>query len=95
MKTFLIAPALALAVAAGAGVAVASDDSPKVDVPKEQWMSIAQITEKLASEGYDVREIEVEDGAYEVSARDKDGNSIEAYLHPATGEIIESKSDDD
>lgn len=95
MIKYLIAPVLAFGVATGAGIAIASDDGPKVDVPKEQWMTIAQVAEKLASEGYDVREIEIEDGAYEISARDQDGKRFKAYLHPATGEVLESKSDDD
>lgn len=95
MIKYLIAPVLAFGVAAGAGIAIASDDGPKVDVPKEQWMTVAEIAEKLASEGYDVREIEIEDGAYEISARDQDGKRFKAYLHPGTGEVLESKSDDD
>jgi hypothetical protein len=94
MRKIMIAPIVAVAVASVAGFAMASDDSPGVDVPKEQWMSIAQIAERLASEGYEVREIEVEDGAYEVSAIDGDGKRFKAYLHPATGEVIKDKSDD-
>jgi len=91
MRKVLITSALVLATATAAGFAVASDDSVRVNVPKDQWMSFAQIAEKLTSQGYEIREIEIDDGAYEVSAT-KDGKRIKAYLHPATGEVLEQKT---
>ena len=91
MRKVLITSALVLATATAAGFAVASDDSVRVNVPKDQWMSFAQIGEKLTSQGYEIREIEIDDGAYEVSAT-KDGKRIKAYLHPATGEVLEQKT---
>ncbi|MCL4767237.1 MAG: PepSY domain-containing protein [Hyphomicrobiaceae bacterium] len=91
MRKMLIGSALAIATAAGAGYAAAADDRLGVNVPKEQWMSIAQIAEKLASQGYDIREIEIDDGAYEVSAI-KDGKRVKAYLHPGTGEVLRTKT---
>ncbi len=91
MRKVLITSALVLATATAAGFAVASDDSVRVNVPKDQWMSFAQIAEKLTSQGYEIREIEIDDGAYEVSAT-KDGKRIKAYLHPATGEVLKQKT---
>lgn len=93
MRKVLMTSALVLATVTGAGFAAASDDDVRVNVPKEQWLSIAQVAEKLAAQGYTVREIEVDDGAYEVSAT-KDGKRIKAYLHPATGEILKQKTRD-
>jgi hypothetical protein len=97
MRRFVIAPAVALAIASAAGIAVASDDDrgPRVDVPRDQWMSIAQVADKLESQGYRVREIETEHGAYEVSVYDKDGRRSKLYLHPATGEVLRGKPRDD
>ncbi|EKF43553.1 PepSY domain-containing protein [Nitratireductor indicus] len=94
MKSHLIASAVVLAIACGAGVAQASE-SPNLNVPKDQWMSIAQISDKFKTEGYDVRQVKIEKGVYEVYALDKDGKRIEALVHPATGEIIGSEMDDD
>jgi len=90
MRKVLITSALVLATATAAGFAVASDDSARVNVPKDQWMSFVQIAEKLTSEGYEIRELEIDDGAYEVSAT-KDGKRVKAYLHPGTGEILKQK----
>jgi hypothetical protein len=95
MHRYVIAPTAALVVAVAAGLAMASDDRPRVDVPKDEWMTFAQIADKLASDGYDVRELEIDDGAYEVEAIDADGKRFKAYLHPATGEVLDRKSDDD
>ena len=99
MRNLIIAPALALAlaVAGGAGFAFASDDEigPRMNVPKSEWMSRAQLADILGSKGYNIREIEVEHGAYEVSVYGKDGRRSEIYVHPATGDILPGKPRDD
>jgi hypothetical protein len=84
MRSHLILPALVLA-AAVATPALARD---RLNVPRDQWLSPAQITEKLSSQGYKVTEIETDDGAYEVDLVDKNGTRIEAHVHPATGEML-------
>lgn len=95
MNKLLIASALA-ALTLGTGLAIASDDDRAkrlgVEVPRAEWLSVAQITEKLAAQGYEVRKIEAEDGVYEVKAMDKNGARLEAYVHPATGEILRQES---
>lgn len=99
MTRFLIAPALALATLAAAtlasaGGALADSDSPRVDVPREQWMSVGQIAEHFAAQGYDVRSVETEKGRYEIEAVDKDGRRMEIDAHPVTGEILKQERDD-
>jgi hypothetical protein len=94
MRKFLLVPTLAFAMATAAGVAFASDDDLKIDVPGDQWLTIAQITEKFTSQGYHVREVKVEDGGYEIYAIDKDGKRLEAYVNPVTGEMLKSEMDD-
>lgn len=91
MRKVLMTSALVLATAAAAGFAAASDDGVRVNVSKERWLSIAQIAEKLTAQGYDIREIEIDDGVYEVSAT-KDGKRVKAYFHPASGEILGQKT---
>ena len=84
MRSYLRLPALALAVAA-ATPALAVD---RLNVPREQWLSPAQISEKLGAQGFKVTEIETDDGAYEVDLIDKNGTRVEAHVHPATGEML-------
>jgi hypothetical protein len=87
MRRSFIVPVLALALT-GAGSAFASDGEAHSTLPRSQWLTTAQITEKLAAQGYDVRKIKVEKGAYEVYAIDKDGRRVETYVDPVTGEPI-------
>lgn len=84
MRGYLSLPALALAVAA-ATPALAVD---RLNVPRDQWLSSAQISERLVDKGYKVTEIETDDGAYEVDLIDKNGTRVEAHVHPATGELL-------
>ena len=92
MRKFLIVPLLSIA-AASAGAAFA-DEQFQIDAPRDQWLTIAQLTEKLTSEGYEVREVEMDDGVYEVEATTSDGRRIDAYVHPVTAEILKEEADD-
>jgi hypothetical protein len=74
-------------------VAFASDDSCP-NVPRDQWMSDAAITEKAKTLGYDVRSIKAEDGCLEAYAMDKDGKRVEVYFHPGTGDVLRVKAED-
>lgn len=88
MRRFAIAAAL-VGAAATAIPAIADDRrATRLDVPRAEWLSAAQIGEKLSAQGYKVHEIETDDGAYEVEMTDKSGMRIEAHVHPATGEML-------
>lgn len=91
---FLIVPALTLAMVAATGQAFAAGDDTAIDAPRSQWLTIEQITAKLTSEGYDVRQVKEEDGGYELYAI-KDGKRVEAYVHPVTGELLRSETGED
>jgi len=90
MKTTLAITLLALVAAPS--LAMASDDDGRnrwgIDAPRDQWMSIAEVTAKMEAAGYTIREIEIDDGVYEVEGRDANGARIEADVHPVTGEIL-------
>lgn len=90
MNKFII---LATAAALGLGAATPAM-AERLSVPKDQWLSASQITEKMTAAGYTVREIEVDDGAYEVEMT-KDGVKHDVHVHPATGEILIGYDHDD
>ena len=73
-------------------MAFASDDCP--NVPRDQWMSDAAITEKAKEQGYDVRSIKAEDGCLEAYAMDKDDKRVEIYFHPGSGDVLKVKAED-
>jgi hypothetical protein len=96
MRKFLLVPALTLVMAASLGSAFASDDDDdnNVSAPGSNWMTVAQITEKFTSEGYNVRQVKIEDSGYELYAIDKDGKRVEAYVDPVSGAVLKHESDD-
>lgn len=94
MKKTLTALVLVSGLAGIAGTAFASEGEVKIDAPRDQWMSVEQITQKFTDQGYKVRQVKREKGAYEIYALDANGKRIEAYVHPVTGEIIKSDMDD-
>jgi len=89
LNALIAALALGLGAAAMAAPSLA-DPAPgaRLNVPTAEWLSPAQISDKLAAQGYKVTEIEVDDGAYEVEMIDKNGTRIEGHVHPATGELL-------
>lgn len=93
MHKRLIATTLAAALAAStAGAAFASSDAPAA--PRDQWMSVEQVTELFTRQGYDVRQVKAEDKGYEVYAFDKEGKRLEADVDPVTGAILKGEADD-
>jgi len=91
MKMFVAVTAIVASLAPT--LAFASDDVCP-NVPRDQWMSDAAITEKATALGYDVRSVKAEDGCLEVYAMDKDGKRVEVLFHPGTGEMLKAKADD-
>lgn len=95
MRKYLIVPALALGLTASAGFALAAgdNDSDMATAPHDGWMTIAQVTDKLTAEGYDVRDLKAQGDSYELFAL-KDGKKVESHVDPITGEVLGIDSDD-
>lgn len=55
-------------------------------------MSVEEITAKVSAMGYEVREVEKDDGYYEVYATDKNGVRVELKLDPATGDTVKTEN---
>jgi hypothetical protein len=69
--------------------AFAGDDHVgRLNVPRDQWLAVPAVIEKLEAQGYKVHEIEVDDGAYEFEATTAAGVRVEGHAHPATGELL-------
>lgn len=88
MKKLLAVSMLTFAMATPA---LACDDYGRLDVPRDQWLSIPDVIQKLEGQGYKVYEIEVDDGAYEFEATTASGVRVEGCAHPATGEILKGR----
>lgn len=57
-------------------------------------MSLTAMAERAAALGYTVLGIEADDGCYEVTSRDANGNQIEIKFNPITGEVVKIEHDD-
>ena len=95
MKPTTYKPAIVACVFAGlaaSGTAVlASDDRYCGYVPRAEWKSISEVHSAVEAKGYQVREIERDDGCYEVYVRDQSGKRYELYLNPRTLQVVKTE----
>jgi hypothetical protein len=90
-------PAAALAAAALAFTAVqvagatglATCDSG----PQDGWQSQEKLTASLKEKGWEIRNVKVDGGCYEVYAIDDKGERVEAYFHPVTLERVQTAAE--
>jgi hypothetical protein len=96
MKKTLLATTLIAATALGFAVNAATDGVQSTSPAPVTWMPVSDLAAKLEAQGYQVLEIEREDGRYyEVEMRDANGLKVEAYLNATTGEPLQMMSDMD
>lgn len=77
---------LASATMLGANAAFAADICAYQ--PRSKWIPIDQAISKAESLGYEVREVEPDDGCWEVEGFDRNGAKIKLYLDPLTGDVV-------
>lgn len=98
MKSTTLLSSLALGcVLALGGVLLApsmATENRAVPTGDRQWLSIAQVHDKLDAAGYrNVEKIERERGGYEARATDRNGDRVKLYVHPQTGEILNQRGE--
>lgn len=82
-----IAAVLAIGFASNAGATgLATCDSGSPD----KWQSKEKLTEVLTAKGWEIRNIKVDGGCYEVYAIDEKKERVEAYFHPVTLERVKT-----
>lgn len=57
--------------------------------PPEKWQSKEKLTEILKAKGWEIRNVKVDGGCYEVYALDEKQERVEAYFHPVTLKRVE------
>jgi len=58
-----------------------------------QWLSTADIATHLAENGFHVLALTMEPDGYEADLIDRQGNRVEAHLHPVTAELLRTKAE--
>lgn len=92
MRKLITLAAFGLTLAAGVGLA--SAQAPGVGGARDQWLPLDEVARSLRSDGYEVREIEIDDGYYEAKVIDNDGRRLELYVDPVSGKILKVERDD-
>ena len=57
-------------------------------VERSAWLSKDQLTEKLVADGWQVRFMKEDGGCWEVYGTTPEGQRVEAYFHPSSGEKL-------
>lgn len=57
-------------------------------IAAEDWLTEAQLTEKVEADGWAVSRMKKDGGCWEVYGATPDGKRVEAYFHPGTGEVL-------
>lgn len=95
LSTILSSLALGGAFAVGGAVStpsVAGENRPAAS-GERQWLSIAQVHERLEAAGYrNIEKIERERGGYEARATDRNGERVKLHVNPQTGEIMNQRT---
>ncbi|MEE4296332.1 MAG: PepSY domain-containing protein [Wenzhouxiangella sp.] len=82
------------ALTLAAGYSLASSDSMKTTTSRSDWLPMDQIAEDLQADGYELREIEIDDNHYEIEAITPDGRHVEIYIDPVSGKLLKVEEDD-
>jgi len=87
--TLLVAvlAAAPLTVAGATGLATCDSGSP------DTWQPQEKLAAMLKEKGWDVRNVKVDGGCYEVYALDDKGERVEAYFHPVTLERVKTAAE--
>jgi hypothetical protein len=85
---------LPLVLATGMGTAALASEHD-CRVPMADWQPIAAVNALMQKRGLTVRRIKIDDGCYEVKARDAKGNRVELRLDPGTLRVLEPERQDD
>jgi hypothetical protein len=88
LRKFSAAMLIAAIVASPAQVANATGLATCDSGPPEKWQSQDKLTAMLKEKGWEIRNIKVDGGCYEVYALDEKHERVEAYFHPVTLERV-------
>ncbi len=84
---------LALCIACLAPMARAEDED--CAVPMADWQPRAAVQKMAQANGWHVRRIKIDDGCYEIYARDSMGRQIEIRVNPATLAVLGIEREDE
>jgi hypothetical protein len=89
MSKLLLSTAAVLMLAAPAFA-----EDMKCNVPDQTtWMSQEDLTTMYVEQGYEVKNIKIDEGCYEIYGIDANGERVEIYVDPVTGVPVDEMSE--
>jgi hypothetical protein len=79
---------LAAAIAAPLSGANATGRLTCEEIERSKWLTEDDLTKKLTAAGWKIRLMKEDGGCWEVYGTTPEGQRVEAYFHPATGEKL-------
>lgn len=90
MSKLLLSTAAVLMLAAPAFA-----EDMKCNVPDQTtWMSQEDLTTMYVEQGYEVKNIKIDEGCYEIYGIDDNGERVEIYVDPVTGIPVDAMSEE-
>jgi len=87
-------PTSRLALSAALALALLAAGPARAQTPPAgSWLSTADIATHLAENGFRVLKLERESDGFEADLIDRQGNRLEARVHPATAELLSTRSE--
>ena len=66
---------------------------PDCNEPQDTWLPAAEMQQKILNMGYSIDLFKVTKGnCYEIYGKKADGQKVEVYFNPASGEVLEEKT---
>lgn len=85
MKTLIVSLLTLAALYASATTECTKED-------KAKWQDQTKFQDKLKTEGYEIKVFKVTKGnCYEIYGKNKEGQKVEIYFNPITGEKVKTK----
>lgn len=88
MRKVAILATAAVVLGAFSSAQASSLGRPCTSAPTSQWLSLDALKAKVEAQGYKVQKAKLEKACGEIYVRDKNGERVELFLDPTSGEII-------
>jgi hypothetical protein len=88
MQKLILLTAAAGLLGAATAAQAGSLGRPCTSAPQSQWLSMGALQAKIEAQGYKVRKAKLKAACGELYTVDKDGNRVELFVDPTSGEIV-------
>lgn len=63
------------------------------DAPVDRWQSREAVRQMAAAQGWQVQQLKIDDGCYEIRGTDAQGQAFKAKINPETLKVLKTRQD--